>query len=201
MSSRKIHKILGLCLIIPCLAWIGTGVVFLIKPGYEGAYQKVSVKTYPIDSQYQIIPKQQWHEWRLLKTILGDHLLVNKNGTWLHLNPTNLKPILQPDSKDQIELLQDAVSFNRDRYGTVDSYADESFHTSTGVELSLDWNTLTIHQTGRDTKLIRTLYRIHYLEWFENKQANWILEVLGLLSLLFLVIYGLVLYLHAKTSE
>lgn len=198
MAARKIHQLLGLFLLLPFLGWIGTGVVFLIKPGYEGAYEKVSVKTYPLERQFVFNPSDDWQQIRLLRSTLGYHLLVNKAGVWHHLDPMTLDPWSEPSKAIQVSLLQDAVSVNPARYGRVLDYEAGVFQTTTGVELSLDWDSLSIQQKGADTKVIGTLYKIHYLQWFNQPWADLVLGIVALLSLLVLVVYGLILYLRGQ---
>ncbi|MFT4613025.1 MAG: hypothetical protein ACI9NT_000159 [Bacteroidia bacterium] len=180
-------------LLLPFIGWIATGVVFLIKPGYEQAYAMLALKTYPLQQQYQLVPRQDWHEVRFLRTILGDHLLVRTHSQWQHLDPATLQPYPKPDHSDLVMLLDDAISAQPDRYGNVVNKSENLFLTDTGVELQLDWHTLGLTQRGRDTRLIGTLYRIHYLEWFGNRTADTILGVGALAALAALGFFGLTL--------
>lgn len=198
MKSKKVHRFLGLLLVLPLVGWIVTGFIFLIKPGYSGAYEMVSPNLYPIEDVFTIDPKEDWVETRLLKTVLGHHLLVNNGRQWLHLDPQSMTEKARPSDADVVRLLEDALKFNKERYGVIQSSRDSEFITTTGIELSLDWNALRISQYGRDTKLIDTLYKIHYLQWLGNRQANNVLGVIGLLALTLLVIYGVVLYLRSR---
>jgi len=49
MNSYRLHKIIGLVLILPMLGWTFTGLIFFIKPGYKGAYEQLALKTYPLE--------------------------------------------------------------------------------------------------------------------------------------------------------
>ena len=91
-NLKKIHTILGLILIVPLLAWAFTGLIFLIKPGYSQAYEQLSLQLYPIDQHDIALPEKPWIEVRLLKTILGHHLLVKSDNTWQHLDPITFMP-------------------------------------------------------------------------------------------------------------
>ncbi len=198
MISRKLHRIIGLALLLPFIAWILTGLVFLIKPGYKAAYEKLEPKQYSVQKIIDLSPQDDWLEIRILRTILGEHLLAKTAEGWQHLNVNTLEAIPLPSEQTQIKLLEDAIRFNQSRYGHITHYENGVFFSSTGVELTLDWPTLSIRQRGRDTRLISTLYKIHYLEWFGHKHANLILGISGLISLFILVYYGMVLYIKGR---
>jgi len=48
MKTRKLHKITGLILLLPFIAWSATAVFFLIRPAYEQAYERLAVREYPL---------------------------------------------------------------------------------------------------------------------------------------------------------
>ena len=193
MYARVLHKLIGILLILPFIGWIGTGAVFLLKPGYESAYSTLAVKKYEITAAHKIAPNPAWREYRMMRTILGDHLLVRRGKTWVHFNPVTYLPVDRPDDVQVKLLLQDAANQFPSRYGKIVQWADGLYITSTGVELSLDWDTLTIQQKGRDTRLINLLYRIHYLQWFGEEQDSRAFGIAGLGLLALLLICGLVL--------
>ena len=62
------------------VGWALTGLVFLIKPGYDGAYEVITIKTYPLDQKLIIASKKNWEEGRLINSVLGNHLLVTVAG-------------------------------------------------------------------------------------------------------------------------
>ncbi|WP_372882150.1 PepSY domain-containing protein [Psychromonas sp.] len=198
MNPKKVHNVLGLILLLPLLGWICTGVVFLIKPGYAGAYEQISPKLYEIEAGEIISPQKSWKEIRFFRTILGKHLLVKVDGEWQQLDSESLELKPRPGKEQEVLLLSDAISHHYERYGSIEKEQGDIYITSTGVELSLNWNTLSISQKGKDTKLIGTLYQIHYLQWFGNKQANTVLGITGLLALSLLVYYGVVSYLRRR---
>ena len=194
MTLHSLHRSLGLIFILPFIGWILTGLVFLFKPGYQQAYERITPTAYPISQTLKINPQPHWQSFRVIKTILGTHLLVKTNTEALQLSPTTQEPIPAPSQTDIERLLTDAIKLNPARYGDIISFEDQRFMTSTGVELTLDWPTLNITQKGRDTRIISTLYKIHYLQWLGHKSANKILGALGLLGLLFLVYFGCLIY-------
>lgn len=195
IKSRKLHKIIGLILVLPMLGWTITGIIFFIKPGYQGAYEQLPVKTYPLNESIALQPKRDWQEMKLVSTILGDHLLVKTKGSTKHLDPNSLLPKLEPSETQFKALLRDAFTDNSERYGKVVTLNGLSAKTNTGVEIKLDWNNLRLSQKGHDTHLINLLYKVHYLQWTSHKGVDQVLGILGLILLILLTILGVRLYL------
>lgn len=198
MESRKLHKIIGLILVLPMLGWTITGIIFFIKPGYQGAYEQLSVKTYPLSDSMMVRPKSEWQEVRLVNTILGEHLLVKLQNKSVHLDPVSLAVKAKPSEQEFKILLRDAFTSNSERYGDILSVNGLSAKTSTGVEVKLDWHNLRLSQAGHDTALINLLYKIHYLQWTPYKSVNQVLGVLGLMLLILLTMLGVRLYTKKK---
>lgn len=194
--SRRAHRILGLVLLLPILGWSATGFVFFLKPGYAAAYGPLQVATYPLDDRPRPALPAGALEARWLRTILGEHLLVRMPSVALHLDPEG-KPSPLPDEAALRRLLGDAIRESRERYGEIASIerseagGTASARTTTGVALDLDWSTLAIRQSGRDTRRIDALYRIHYLQWTGIGALDRVLGVVGLASLVTLAALGL----------
>jgi len=134
---------------------------------------------------------------RMVRTILGDHLIVRADDGPMHLDPATLRRRELPDEAAIRRLLLDAMTQEHARYGDIASISrhDEnspsaSIETTTGVTIDLDWTTLGLQQSGRDTRRIDTLYRIHYLQWTGIRAVDRVLGVVGLASLLALAILG-----------
>ena len=193
MPVKHYHRILGIILLLPLLCWALTGLVFFIKPGYGDAYQQLAIKTYPLDKTWTISTTKQWQDIRLVKTILGTHLLVTSSGETTHLDSTSLKVKPIPSSQDLTALLQDAISTNKARYGSITSIDENIATTNTGVKVTIDWNTLELNQRGEDTELIGLIYKIHYLQWTSSKPLNKVLGFTGLFLLMSLTTLGLIL--------
>ncbi|WP_375054941.1 PepSY domain-containing protein [Zobellella sp. DQSA1] len=191
IKTRKFHRLLGLVLLLPLFGWALTGAVFFVKPGYQGAYEPLAVKAHPLAEGVQIRPEPHWRQVRLVDTVLGSHLLVTTEGPPLHLQPGSQQPLPPPDEAQLRLLLQDAVSVNPARYGDIVELEGSRTRTSTGGNLSLDWNTLGLRQEGRDTRLINGLYRVHYLQWLPSAAANRVLGLAGLGLLLAMALVGL----------
>jgi len=133
--------------------------------------------------------------------VLGDHLLVRRDQTWEHLDPQTLAPRALPEKEMQVALVADAISTDPLRYGEVLQLVDDKFLTSRGVEISLDWNSLSLRQYGNDTRWIDRLYRVHYLQWTGIKLLDKILGVFGLLLLIFMSYTGFRLILGSRTTS
>lgn len=189
MKIRRLHRVTGLVMLLPLLGWAATGFVFFLKPGYEGAYEMLAVKTYPLSRRYEIEPGADWTEVRILRTRLGDHLLARTPAGRLHLDPATMRPRPTPSESEVRDLLTDAFSANPARYGVPGSIANGVVTTSTGIEVGLDWESLALSQKGPDTDRIDALYRIHYLQWTGVK---WLDRALGLAGLVLLIALSLI---------
>ena len=190
MSVRRVHRIIGILLFIPLFCWALTGLVFFVKPGYAAAYEVLSPKTYQVITQHSIIADPGWLELRYLRTILGDHLLVRTSSGWVQLDSANKQPRNLPNEADFRALLKDAFSGNPQRYGEIATVSGNTATTTTGVEVSLDWNKMSLQQKGRDTDRIDLLYRIHYLQWTGVKSIDRVMGFVGIVFVLLLTSLG-----------
>ena len=191
MNVRRPHKLIGLVMLLPFFAWAVTGAIFFIKPGYSGAYELLQPKTYPIDKTFSITPGSEWREYRCLKTILGDHLLVRTASGWSHLDPQTLQPKQIPSQDDVKRLLNDAFSMNQKRYGQVVTVGEGVAQTNTGVEIKFDWKRLSLQQRGSDTDLLDRFYKIHYLQWTGFELLDRAIGLTGLALIVVLSLFGL----------
>jgi|SRR5215204_4476515 len=180
MIARRLHRIIGIVLLLPLLAWALTGLIFFIKPGYVGAYEMLLPKTYPIETQLQITGEAGWQEFRYVRTILGDHLLVRTKSGWTQIDSANHQQRTQPTENEVRTLLKDAFSSNPGRYGEIASVKGNVATTNTGIEVTLDWNRLSLQQKGSDTDRIDLLYRIHYLQWTGVKSLDRVVGLVGI---------------------
>ncbi|MEP7273983.1 MAG: hypothetical protein ABI882_20955, partial [Acidobacteriota bacterium] len=149
-----------------------------------------SARTYPLSGASSIAARPDWLEFRYLRTILGDHLIVRTTAGWVHLNPLDLQPRNSPTPEEVERLVADAISVNPVRYGRILHVDGLTAHTDTGVEIKLDWKRLSLQQSGRDTQRIDLLYRIHYLQWTGIKSLDKMLGAVGLGLVLVLTALG-----------
>jgi len=183
------------------IGWTITGVIFFIKPGYQAAYDQLAVKTYPLEKSFVIPESKEWKEVRLLKTILGYHLLVKTENGFEHLDPITFQSKEIPVGLALNSLFNDSFLNKSERYGQVISSDNFNVITSKGIEVSLNWDRLTLRQKGEDTKLINTLYKIHYLQWTPFKGINQYMGIIGLILLMTLTIFGLKMYISARNKS
>lgn len=184
MTTRALHRVIGLVMLLPLAGWAISGAVFFLKPGYQGAYEMLPVRTYPLESNIALQPDPSWLEVRFVKTILGEHLLARAPQGWLHIEPRNLQPRPEPSTDEIRTLVSDAFSANPARYGQIASIEDYRITTDTGVSIQMDWSRLALSQRGKDTDRIDTLYKIHYLQWTGIKSLDYVLGALGIILVL-----------------
>ncbi|MFN0111494.1 MAG: PepSY domain-containing protein [Blastocatellia bacterium] len=194
MNVRKLHRFIGLVMLLPFFGWAITGFIFFVKPGYDGAYELLQPKTYAMDEGNVVLKADpSWLEFRCFKTILGNHLIVRTAQGWQHLDPATLSAKPKPIEDEIKRLLLDAFSANPERYGQVSAIEGVTVTTTTNVRVALNWNRLSLQQTGKDTDRIDWLYKIHYLQWTGVKWLDKILGMLGLALIVTLSILGLIL--------
>jgi len=189
---RKLHRAIGMVMMLPLLGWAVTGAVFFTKPGYGAAYDALPMKTYPLEDPITLRPDPSWREVRHLRTILGLHLLARTDRGWVQLDPITLQPAAAPRDEDVKRLIADAFTVNPARYGQIVSV---NLHggtatTNSGAVITFDWNRLALQQRGRDTDRIDRLYKIHYLQWTGQKSVDKVLGLAGLVLLIALTGLG-----------
>src|ERR1041385_981481 len=112
-------------MLLPLVGWALTAAVFFVKPGYAGAYEQLAVRSYPLDDNLSF-HAQAWREARLVKTILGTHLLVRTDAGWRNLDPSTLRIAPAPSQEKLRLLFEDAFTANPNRYGHVASQVDQT---------------------------------------------------------------------------
>jgi hypothetical protein len=193
MSRKRLsrrHRWTGILLLLPMIAWAASGLVFLIQPGYDQAYEQLTVRQYALGTDQAIQPGQSWQEIRYFQTVLGRHLLVRDADGWQHLHGETGQTWPLPDAAGITALIEDAFSANPQRYGNVIAVEGNRISTDTGVELTLHWPTLGISQRGRDSRWIDRIYSIHYLQWTGVALLDRLLGILGLSLLIYMSFNG-----------
>lgn len=194
MKARSLHRLIGLIMLLPLFGWAVTGAIFFLKPGYAGAYDLLQVKTYPLDAVTQITGDAAWLEARLLKTVLGEHLLVRTGEGWRHLDPRTMQAKPPPSEEELRRLLTDAFSANSQRYGKITNINGGEVTTDTNVRVTLNWERLTLAQRGADTDRIDLFYKIHYLQWTGIPSLDKVLGGAGIALILTLSLLGASLF-------
>jgi hypothetical protein len=198
VKSRSLHRLLGILMLLPFIGWSLTGAIFFLKPGYAGAYDIPQVKTYPLTEQTKIKADPAWLEMRLLKTVLGEHLLVRNAEGWQHLDPVTRQLKAPPTDDEMRQLLSEALQTNPERYGNIASINGNTATTNTGVRVTLNWQRLTLTQTGKDTDRIDMLYKIHYLQWTGIPGIDKVLGAVGIAFILLLSFLGVRLFFSRR---
>ena len=198
---QRSHRWLGALLLLPLIGWTITGAIFLFKPGYGDAYSPLAVRSYPLSGPVVQQSHPAWFEYRVLHTVLGEHLLIRSQGGWQQLHAASLQPRPRPSNQKVIKLLEDAIISNPQRYGQRVLKQGEGFVTETGVRLSLDWPTMSLSQHGRDRTFIDSLYNIHYLRWTGHQGIDSAWGLIGLTALLLSTLLGAKLLFSRKPTN
>ena len=198
--ARRSHRVLGLVMALPLVAWAATGILFFLKPGWSEAYAPLALRTMPLtDVDFDGLRPRisgDWREARVVRSALGPSLLVRDESSWQHLDPTTGAPRPLPSTDEATALFGEAISTDPLRYGTVSSITLEPpstvrATTTTDVDLLLDWQRLSLSQSGPDTRRIDLLYRIHYLQWTGIAGLDRALGLAGIAGIALLVTLGL----------
>jgi hypothetical protein len=197
MTVRRVHRAMGVLLLLPLLGWAATGFIFFIKPGYGGAYESIAVKSYPLERPLSLTPAADWREVRVLRTTLGAHVIARTEAGWRHFDGDTLNPALVPTEDQVRRLVEDAMTLNPSRYGRVSRVDGNTVHTDTGARVTVDWTRLTLQQRGRDTDVIDGIYRVHYLQWTGVSAIDNALGFVGVMLLVALTALGARLALRA----
>lgn len=67
-----------------------------------------------------------------------------------------------PNKLQLKQLFEDAVSHNKERYGSIGRVEGTTAYTTTGITVALNWNELKFTQKGVDREIISLLYKVHY---------------------------------------
>jgi uncharacterized iron-regulated membrane protein len=196
----KIHRWSAIVLVAMLVVWSITGLLFHLKPGWDRAYDQLSVKRdEPIDVSSIVpvssLPKSNSIE--LFSTAIGPMYRVTTNEGASMIDATTGKPrAFTPD--EVIKLVDDGVSRSRfaNRYGAHLSIANNAVRYAGDQVVSFDPSTMRLWQEGRDTKRIDWLYRIHYLQWTGNELLDKILAIGGLALIWVVMVPGIVLFVR-----
>ena len=183
---RRVHRIAGVALAVPFLVWTASGLLFLVKPGWSGAYEMLDAfRDAPVDASavlpVRAVVRGVAAPERLLRADLGATALGPiyriraraEDGSSIDAlvdahSGAVLSPLAMEDAK---RIAIDAASRARhpERYGAVASSEEDGgsarFRFGGGAVVTVGRDDLSVRQTGRDTGRIDALYRAHYLQW------------------------------------
>ncbi len=186
-------------MLLPFICWVITGVFFFIKPGYQNAYENLVIRTYPLN-QLNDLKFKDADEVRILRSVLGEHLLVKREGGWRQLHPITYEELETVNEQQIRQLIEDAIQLNPERYGKIQSIDGVKVIMSTDVTINLNWSEMRLYQSGTDTDLINWMYKIHYLQWTGIKEVDRYLGVIGLALVLCLAFLGVFISLKRKAT-
>ena len=197
-KHKQLHRLAGIVLLLPFLVWSLTGIFFLFRPPFFEAYEQVPIKQYPLLNSSLEVTSDNWIEVRQIRSVLGNHLLVRNTDGWAHLRADTKEPWELPSESELTRLLQDAFQFNSDRYGMIAEINENKGITNTGIEIEIDWPTLSITQVGMDRVWIDRIYNLHYLRWSGIEWLDDIVGILGLCLLIYMTFSGARMVLITK---
>lgn len=186
-------------MVLPLLAWVGTGVVFHWKPGWGAAFAIPELPRLPIEAEAlprlpTLSPPPDSLTW--VRTPIGLHLIARTPTGSVQLDPSNGRVRTPPPADTTAPLFEALRRSDPSRFGDragpitlVDGRY--RYEASTGVTVILAWNDLSLSQSGPDTERIDTLYRIHYLQWSGHPTFDRPFALLGLFLLFALAVSGL----------
>lgn len=219
---RRFHRILGLVLVLPLLAWVATGVMFHVKHRYAEAYESLSVPTTDVDWTRATLSASEVLEREAMQPPIT--LAVHPSGVLAWFGATANGPLavdagtgarIEPATVDTARAwLRGAIerSPHAGRYGSEVGVREISarssrtgapdpafvFETSGGKRVTVDRVTGEIRQTGDLNDFIDASYDVHYLKWTPWPEANVALVLVGMASVIALALTGLRLFLARR---
>ncbi len=210
VTWTRLHRWLAIVLVVPLVAWLVTGLLFHLKPGWDRAYDLLSVKQVGVALPTETLPPLRVSQlttgpvWRteLIPTVLGPLYRVDAADGPLIVDATTgarRSPLTEEDAR---ALITDATSRSRHReaYGPLlelsvdDRVARARF--AHGIVVELGRSDASLSQRGADTDRIDWLYRIHYLQWTGHRPFDRALAIAGLALIAAVIVPGLVLFVR-----
>jgi len=176
---RRCHRILGAVLVLPLLVWTATGLLFLVKPGWRGAYEPLqALREDPVDLG-EVVPLAlvageagAVSRVELASTALGPLYRLSGPGLDARLVDARTGAVLSPLAPEAgATIAADAAARAQAsaRYGAVVDAREDGDAIAVSFEggalVRVGRTDLSLSQSGPDTALIDALYRIHYLQW------------------------------------
>lgn len=211
---RPLHRAAGLALLLPLLLWIGTGLLFHVKPGWDEAYESLAAPAPgPLPWERVVFSPAALKARGLLDpgpVVLAPHpsgLVAYyglSEGRGRAVDGTSGEPLPLASEGAARAFALSAVSASRHAgsYGAIVSVGPAAhrsertgaedpaflFLTSGGKRLLVDRVTGEVQQDGDLNERIDLLYRVHDLQWTPWKPLNAALVLVA--SLLVLLLAG-----------
>jgi uncharacterized iron-regulated membrane protein len=210
LTFAAVHRWAAIVLVSMLVVWSITGLLFHLKPGWDRAYDQLSVKRdEPIDLS-SIVPvaslanpidakgvSSKPSSIELFATVLGPMYRITTSSGSSIVDATTGKPrTFTPD--EIVRLVDDAVSRSAfaNRYGAHTGIEGNNVRYAGDQVVTFSPTTMRVSQEGRDTRRIDWLYRLHYLQWTGNKSFDKALAVGGLALIWVVMVPGLVLFVR-----
>lgn len=226
VSNRSTHRIAGAALVLPLVLWIGTGLLFHVKPGWDEAYEPLSAPPPGSPPWERVVFSPATLKARGLLDAGPVSLAVHpaglvaffgrKEGRSAAVDGTSGEPIpvASEDVARAYALGAIGASRHAASYGAISApQAAEHrsvltgaegpaflFLTTGGKRVLVDRVTGEVSQSGELNDRIDLLYRIHYLKWTPWKPVNVALVLGASLLVLLLGASGLRLFLSSPSS-
>lgn len=203
--ARLLHRILGLVLLAPLLVWTATGFLFLIKPGWAGAYEMLdamSAQSLPLANLIapnDLRTSAEVTRLELGATVLGPVYRVRMGNETQLFNATSSQVLSPLDEPAVLAVAQDAAAraMSQARYGQAIETTllpnEGVVRFSGGATVRVGRNDLSLSQSGPDTEWINRIYELHYLRWTGVALLDRIAAVAALVGVWVLAAVGLVL--------
>ncbi len=220
VSARALHRLAAGGLVVPLVLWIGTGLLFHVKPGWDEAYEPLSAPPPGPPPWERVVFSPAAVKARGLLDAGPVQLAAHPAGlvAWFGrregraaaVDGTSGEPI--PPASEGVARAYALAAISASRhaasYGTIVSAQPDVhrsaltgtegpaflFLTSGGKRVLVDRVTGEVSQSGALNDRIDLLYRIHYLQWTPWKPVNVALVLGASLLALLLAASGLRLF-------
>ena len=215
--SRAAHRLAGLLALLPLALWIGTGLLFHLKPGWDEAYEPLAAPPPgPLPWERVVFSPAALKARGLLDAgpvVLAAHpaglvaYFGRRDGRPAAADGTSGDAIPPASEETARTYAAAAVAASRHArsYGAILSTAPTAhrsaltgaddpaflFRTSGGKRVVVDRVTGEVSQDGTLNDRIDLLYRVHYLQWTPWKPANAVLVLAASVLVLLLAATGL----------
>lgn len=222
MNARRrlFHRVAGLCLALPLVVWVATGLLFHVKHRYAEAYEALAapLAAGPLWSRAVFSPAALQARGLLdaeAPVALAAHprglvaYFGRRGEAGVAVDAASGDPIPVAAEETARVWLREALRASKHaaRYGDVVGVEETSvpsaltgvqnpaftFRTTGGKRVTVDRVTGAMTQTGDLNSWIDLTYRLHYLQWTPWKKANVALVLVASPLVLLLAASGLLL--------